>query len=187
MNSAVILGFAESSAHYIFKKIDWGFRPGILLYGYPSPGAFRKQEFKPVMSFKSTVVQQHTIEAGQSVSYGAKWTASKKSYIGTVAVGYADGFSRVLSSQGYVLVGGIKLPVLGAVCMDFVMVDLSKLVFESKKENWVSEEVTLFGYDQQNNLLSADEWAQKTNSISYEVLTSVSSRVPRHFKGLKKS
>jgi alanine racemase len=186
LNSGGILGLKEASPDSVLKKEKWGFRPGLMLYGYQPAGLSLKVGLKPVMSFRSTIHLQRSIQENETVSYGATWKAQKPSHIGVVPAGYADGIKRQLSNKGEVLIGGKRLPIIGIVCMDFFMVDLTELVSQSGRENWLHEEVLLFGEDSMG-LLPADEWAEKTNSISWEILTSVSERVPRHYKGLTQS
>jgi alanine racemase len=183
LNTGGILGFGESPDHSILKKNNWGFRPGLMLYGYQSPGPFKNLNLKPVMSLKSIISHQRLVRKGETVSYGAKWTASEDTHIGVVPVGYADGFNRLLSNRGHVLIGGELASVTGTVCMDFFMVNLNQHM-KSKKTSLVGEEVLLFGQGSKNSIISVDEIAKNLNTISWEVLTSVSSRVPRHFKGL---
>ncbi len=178
---------SNGNSSNILTKKKWGFRPGLMLYGYQPQMALQNKNLKPVMTFKTAIENIRVIEKGESVSYGAKWTAGKKSYIATLPVGYADGVSRLLSNRGYVLVNGEKTPIVGAVCMDFLMIDVTTLVENKKIDSIQNEEVILFGFDEQNNFLSAEELAKQTNTISWEILTSVGHRVPRHFKGLIKS
>lgn len=185
LSSGGISGFSECSEDSILKKNNWGFRPGLMLYGYQVASHFKNLDLKPVMSFKSIVSQQRKLNVGESVSYGSKWTASRPSQVAVVPMGYADGVSRQLSNKGSALIGGVNVPILGIVCMDFIILDVTDLCAQQNRDNWVGEEVVLFGQDSQNNFLSADAVARMTNTISWEVLTSVSSRVPRHFKGLK--
>ncbi|MGZ3691589.1 MAG: alanine racemase [Pseudobdellovibrio sp.] len=177
---------AENNNHLLMKR-KWGFRPGLMLYGYQPLMEIQNKNLKPVMTFKTAVESIRVLSEGETVSYGAKWKASKKSYIATLPVGYADGLSRLLSNQGYVLIKGERAPIVGTVCMDYIMVDVTALVESKKIDTTHEEEVILFGYDEQNNFLSAEEYAKHMQTISYEVLTSVGYRVPRHFKGLMKS
>jgi alanine racemase len=187
LNSGGILGLQECSSDSILKKENWGFRPGLMLYGYQPSGMQLKAELKPAMSFRSSIHLQRLIQENETVSYGATWKAKKPSHIGVIPAGYADGIKRHLSNTGEVILAGKRLPIVGIVCMDFFMVDLTSLVESTGKENWLHEEVLLFGEDTLGNQISANEWAEKTQSISWEILTSVSERVPRHYKGLTQS
>lgn len=187
LNSGGIIGLNEASVHSILKKVQWGFRPGLMLYGY-QPAVQRSAGLKPVMSFWSSVQTQRLVRSGDTVSYGAIWKAKRDSQIAVVPAGYADGVKRQLSNTGEVSIGGHRAPVVGIICMDFFMIDLTDLIAESGKANWLNEEVLLFGEDSASGkVISADEWASKTNSISWEILTSVSERVPRHYKGMKQA
>lgn len=185
LNSAGIAGLA-SGKNELLKKHNWGFRPGLMLYGYQSAPHFTDLELKPVMSLKSVVNNIRTIQSGESVSYGSTWTAKRQSRIAVVPIGYADGVHRLASNQSVALFAQTKVPIVGRICMDFLMLDVTDVVKESEINKWIEEEVILFGYDEKNNFLSANEMAKMTNTIVWETLTSVSERVPRHFKGLKK-
>ena len=192
LNSGGILSLRSLNSHPVkgtesVVQPHWGFRPGILLYGYKPTGPFGDLEIKPVMNFRSVVNNMRVVAPGESVSYGATWRASRKSHIAVVPVGYADGVHRALSNRGSVLIGGMRLPIVGVVCMDFLMVDVTELVESSGRADWTDESVTIFGYDENGLLESADSTANELRTISWEILTSVSHRVPRHFKGLKKS
>lgn len=162
----------------------WGVRPGIMTYGYDSLG-YLSSQLKPVMNFKSEVCVVRHLKQGETVSYSGTFTATKPSIIFVIPVGYADGYHRLLSNRGTVLVRGARLPVVGNVCMDYMMVDATSL-FESGRwidpERFVGEEVLLFGADKTEKLLSAEEIGKAINTISYEMLTSVSSRVPRVYQ-----
>jgi alanine racemase len=182
LNSGGILSLSEAPESSILKKERWGFRPGLMLYGY-QPAGMKSAGLKPVMTFKSVVQIQRSVPAGATVSYGATWKAKRDSQIGVIPAGYADGIKRQLSNSGEVTIGGVRAPIIGIVCMDFFMVDLTEVILKTGKENWQNEEVLLFGEKSSGGFVSADEWANQTNSISWEILTSVSSRVPRHYLG----
>lgn len=164
----------------------WGFRPGLMLYGCHTAPKFNFIDLKPVMSFRSVIDTVRKIGAGEPVSYGGTWTSSQPSYIGVVPVGYADGVHRLVSNRSQVLVNGRLCPIVGRVCMDFMMIDLTELIGHQDKSTLIGAEVTLFGHDNDGQLLSADEWAEQAQTINYEILTSVSERVPRQYKGITK-
>lgn len=168
-------------------QVKWGFRPGLMLYGYHAAPEFNFIKIRPVMSFKSVVNNVRKLMPGDSVSYGASWVAQRESDIAVVPLGYADGAHRILSNCGHAMVAGYKAPIVGKICMDFLMLDITDLKKIDHRESWLEEEVVLFGQDEKNNFISADDVAQEAKTISWEVLTSVGERVPRHFKGLKKS
>lgn len=148
-------------------------RLGIAMYGlYPSKYV-KSIPLKPAMSLKSHITMVKTIKAGCSVSYGATWTADKDTVVATVPVGYADGYMRILSNKGYVLIHGKKAPIIGRICMDQLMVDVTKI---SKVKQF--EEVVLIG-KQKDAEITAEEIAELADTINYEIVCAVSERVPR--------
>jgi len=188
LNSGGIASFSmplvqDNKLHYLNAK-NWGFRPGLMLYGYAPDSKFSHLDLKPVMTFKSVVNNIRLVKKGEGVSYGASWIAAKDSVVAVVPVGYADGVHRVLSNTGCVLFAGQKAPIIGRICMDFLMIDVSHIVSIDKINSYNEEEVILFGFDQKNNFLSAETNAKAMQSITWEILTSVGERVPRHFKGV---
>lgn len=198
LNTGGIAGLAElrSGQHKIAQPHEkllnykWGFRPGLMLYGYTGNETSTAVDLLPVMSLKSVVNNVRRLEIGEAVSYGSTWVAQRPSYIAVVPIGYADGVHRLVSNRGYALLRGVKVPIVGRVCMDFLMLDITDLVSKNPSEpfeQWIEEEVVLFGFDEKNNFLSAAESASLTDTIVWETLTSVSERVPRHFRGLKKA
>jgi len=149
-------------------------RPGIVLYGALPSAAFAGQlDLRPVMSFRTSVTQLKTVPAGTGISYGHRFRASQSTTLAAIPVGYADGYSRHLSCQGEVLVRGQRAKVAGTVCMDWTLIDVSHI-----PNVVVGDQVTLLGRDN-GNLISAEEWAARVGSISYEVFCQVSKRVPR--------
>lgn len=152
-------------------------RPGIVLYGgLPAAHFADRLDLRPVMSFRTSVAQLKTVPPGTGISYGHRFRASVPTLLAAIPVGYADGYSRHLSCQGEVLVRGRRAPVAGTVCMDWTIIDVSHIPGVA-----VGDQVTLLGRDN-GNLISADEWATKVGSISYEVFCQVSKRVPRIYK-----
>lgn len=193
LNSGGILSLAkartmqESEFNSMLFLNKWGFRPGLMLYGYQPSSHFSEVELKPVMTLKSVVNNIRHVRVGESVSYGGTWVAQRDSHIAVVPIGYADGVHRLVSNRSHALFNGVLAPIVGRVCMDFLMLDVTDIVSETEINKWIEEEVIIFGYDEKNNLLSAWDMAVSTNTIVWETLTSVGERVPRHFKGLKKS
>ena len=185
LNSGGIAAFATKK-NKLLNQYKWGFRPGLMLYGYQSADHFTEINLKPVMTLKSVVNNIRQINEGESVSYGATWTAKRKSRIAVVPIGYADGIHRLLSNKSMVLFAEQKVPIVGRICMDFLMVDVTDVVKDSEINKWVEEEVILFGFDDKNNFLSAEELSTNANTIVWETLTSISERVPRRFRGIKK-
>ncbi|HOO55228.1 MAG TPA: alanine racemase [bacterium] len=168
-NSAAVLRYPETHFDMV--------RPGILLYGL-SPSKFLKErtaDFKPVMTVKTTIVEMKTIEPGSRVSYSGTFRAERKSRIATLPAGYADGFSRKLSNCGSVLVGGRKAPIVGNVCMDFMMVDVTDLPGAK-----VGDEVILIGR-QGDMEIHMDDIADHLGTINYEVASLIGKRVTRVF------
>ena len=149
-------------------------RPGLMLYGlYPAPAMASQISLRPVLSWKSRILQLKKVPAGASISYGRTFIAQRESVIATVPVGYADGYSRLLSNVGAMLVKGKRAPVAGTVCMDLTMIDVTDIGGVQQ-----GDEVVLLGR-QSNAVISADEMAAWSNTISYEILTSIGTRVPR--------
>ncbi|MBQ8551109.1 MAG: alanine racemase [Clostridia bacterium] len=145
-------------------------RPGIILYGLmPDTGMEKTLPLRPVMNFYSTVSFVKTIRKGDSVSYGRRFTADRDMTVATIPVGYADGYPRALSGKGYMLVNGKKAPVLGNVCMDQTIIDVSDI-----DDVEVGTRVMLFGEG-----LPAEEVASLCGTIGYELICGVSRRVPR--------
>ncbi len=151
-------------------------RPGILLYGLlPAPGMELPEGFEPALSLTTTIAHIREVPAGESISYGRTFTVTRRSRIGVLPVGYADGYPRALSNRASVLVHGKRAPVVGRVCMDMTMVDLSGI-----PEARAGDEVLLFGGRQ----LPVSEIAGLLETIDYEVVCMISRRVPRvHVEG----
>lgn len=183
LNSAGLLNFAKlrRQGHDIIDGVSLrqGARPGVALYGVSPLDDDPEVPLKPVMSLRSCVVRLKRVQVGEGVSYGQTWRASRPSWIGVVPVGYADGYHRAASNRAHVLVDGRRLPVVGNVCMDYLMIDLTELVGAGSADPFLWKEVTLFGYDSHGNLLSPKELAACAQTVSWEVLTSVGERVPR--------
>lgn len=166
-NSATIIDLPEMHLNMV--------RAGIILYGLkPSDEVMLdKLELKQVMSLKVRITHVKEIEAGQSVSYGRKFIAGKKSKIASLPIGYADGYTRMLSGKAEALVKGRRVPVVGRICMDQCMIDITGI--EDVK---VGDEVVLFG-KQGDGFIHIDELAEKLDTINYEIVCMISKRVPR--------
>jgi alanine racemase len=168
-NSAILTTFPAYSARLV--------RPGIMLYGsYPAPTFRSRIPLKPVMTLKTHIHFLKSVPPGTRISYGGMFKAKRKSLIATLPIGYADGYSHHLSNHGEVLIHGKRAPVVGKVCMDFIMVDVTHIPRVS-----VGDEVILMGR-QGKEQITPEEIAEKINSISYEVLCSIGKRVPRVYK-----
>lgn len=169
-NSAAIMDLPETHLNMV--------RPGISLYGlYPSPHVLKhKINLIPAMTLKTHIVHLKNVPAGFKVSYGSTYETSRKTTIATVPIGYGDGYNRLLSSRGTMLVSGHRVPVVGRVCMDLTMLDVGEAGTDLK----VNDDVVVFGC-QGSACVSIDEIAVLLNTINYEIVTSVTSRVKRVF------
>jgi alanine racemase len=146
-------------------------RPGIMLYGYhSSPESI---PLKPVMTLKTRIGLLKNVPPGERISYGGTFVTRRKSLIGTLPIGYADGYSRRLSNQGEVLIRGKRARVVGRVCMDYIMIDVTDIPGVSQ-----GDEVVLLGR-QGRDVISAVEIGDRVGTISYEVLCLIGKRVPR--------
>lgn len=186
LNSAGLIHFTKYPAGEWPEGLSphQGVRPGLAIYGISPLGEAREPQassltLKPVMSLRSEIVRTHHLQAGDSVSYGAHWTAKRESLVGVVPMGYADGYHRLLSNRGQVLFRGQLVPVVGNVCMDYIMIDVTDVVKNETAESLDHEPVTLFGEDESGHALSAETLAAAAQTISWEILTSVGERVPR--------
>lgn len=166
-NSAAIIDMPEAHLDMV--------RPGIMLYGLaPSQEVdLASVDLQPAMTLKAKVALVKQITAGTTVSYGRTYTARKNTEIATLPLGYADGYSRLFSNKACVMVKGIKAPVVGRVCMDQCMIDVSNV--PDVQEN---DEVVLFGRDAYG-ILAVDELAHILDTINYEIVCMVSYRIPR--------
>jgi alanine racemase len=152
-------------------------RPGIMLYGaYPSLTFQDLIQLKPVMTLKTHIHFLKSVALGTRISYGGAFITKRESLIATLPIGYADGYSRHLSNQGEVLIRGKRASVIGRVCMDFIMVDVTEI-----PNVFLGDEVILMG-KQGKEQITTEEIAKKIDSISYEVLCLIGKRVPRIYK-----
>lgn len=168
-NSAGIM--AHPAAHHDLV------RAGISLYGLkPDPALDWPADLRPAMSLKSRVGLVKTMQAGEPVSYGREWTAAGGERVASIPVGYADGYRRLFTNRGYMLIGGRRCRVVGRVCMDQTMVLLPPGLDAAP-----GDEVVLLG-SQGNEEITADEWARTLDTINYEVVCLVGRRVPRVYR-----
>lgn len=168
-NSGGVIGHSESWYDMV--------RPGIVAYGsYPSDEQARELDLRPVMELRSRVVYIKRVERGEAVSYGMTWRAPRRTWVGTIPVGYGDGYNRLLSNRGRVLIGTETYPIAGRVCMDQIMVDLGP---ECRVERY--DEAVLFGYTP--GAPSVEELAELCETIPYEITCSITKRVPRVYEG----
>lgn len=153
-------------------------RIGIALYGcLPSPDVVPPIPLRPALTLETRVAQVRWVPAGTTVSYGCTFVAPARMCIATLPVGYGDGFPRLLSNRGAVLLRGRRAPVVGRVCMDMVMVDVTGIPEVSE-----DDPVVLLGA-QGTEVIPAEEWGALAETISYEVLCGISPRVPRVYVG----
>ncbi|HOJ11902.1 MAG TPA: alanine racemase [Clostridiales bacterium] len=167
-NSAAIIDFPEMHMDMV--------RAGIILYGhYPSDCVDKKKiSLKPAMSLKANVILVKDVEPSTPISYGLTYTTRHLSKIATIPIGYADGYSRLLSGKAEVLVNGDPAPIVGTICMDQCMIDVTNM----KKEVKVGDEVVLFG-KQGGNEIKVEEIASLIGTINYEIISVMGKRIPR--------
>ena len=153
-------------------------RPGIMLYGAaPAPGLPHAGELRPVMCLSTAVAFLKRVPSGTPLSYGGTFVTGRESLIATLPVGYADGYRRAFSNRSSVLVRGRRAPVVGTVCMDLCLADVTGIPGVV-----VGDEVILLG-SQGGEIVTADELAAHAGTISYEVLCGIGPRVPRMYSG----
>ena len=167
-NSAGTLNLPEA-------RFDW-VRVGLIAYGHRPPHAPAGPGLEPVMSFKSRLVQIRELPAGHPISYGRTFAAPRDSRIGVVPVGYGHGYSWLLSNRGFMLVSGVRAPVVGRVTMDLTMIDLTDVPAAR-----VGDEVVLFGGGADGSAPSLEEVAGWSDTLPYEVMCTIGKRVTRIF------
>ncbi|NLY68032.1 MAG: alanine racemase [Tissierellia bacterium] len=165
-NSAAIIDLPDFNLNMV--------RAGIMLYGYyPSEEVYKDRvNLIPAMSLKARVSHIKRVPKNTGISYGQIFVTERESKIATIPIGYADGFTRMLSSKVEVSVKGKKVPVVGRICMDQCMLDVTEI-----DDLNIGDEVVIFGYEKGS--LNADDIANMLGTISYEILCMVSRRVPR--------
>lgn len=166
-NSAALLSHPASRLDMV--------RPGILLYGCPPRGGRRPDDpvLHPALRLRTAITQVKDVTVGSSISYGRTFVAPRNLRVATLPIGYGDGLPRLLSNRGQALVGGRRAPLVGRVCMDMTMVDVTAL-----PEVRVGDEAVLIGR-QGDEEITADEVAELAGTISYEILCRIGPRVPR--------
>jgi alanine racemase len=172
-NSAGIIEFSDG--HYDFV------RAGIMIYGlYPSKDVDQSFGLRPALSWYATVSHVKTVPQGVGVSYGHTFVTRRETRIATVPIGYADGYPRDLSNKGRVLVGGVFAPIVGRVCMDQFMIDVTDISSAD-----VGSEVVLVG-TQGGKALTVEELADAAHSFNYEFVCGAGLRVPKlYYRGEK--
>ena len=164
-NSAAVAQYPASHINMV--------RPGGMVYGMFPHEDMNGIGFQPVMSFKSRVVNVKQMRRGKSVSYGRTYKFDHDAKVAAVAAGYGHGISRLMSSNGYLLVRGVRAPIVGRVTMDVTMIDVTNIPQAS-----VGDEVIIFG-KQGNEQISVYEVAERSGTISYEITCGIGKRVPR--------
>jgi alanine racemase len=167
-NSAAVLGIPASYFNMV--------RPGLMIYGLYPAGSPREIKLKPALSLKTRVVYLKEVPAGWSISYGRTHITDKPTVVATLAIGYGHGYNRKLSNSGEVLIRGMRTPIIGAVCMDQCLCDVSHIPGVS-----IGDEAILIGR-QGNEEITVDEVARKAGTISYDILCGINARVPRTLK-----
>ncbi len=173
---------ANSSGIFRYPQSHFNLvRPGISLYGLTSsPKPIYNSHFQPVMSLKSRIVNLREVPANTPVSYGHTYRTKKKSKIATISVGYGDGYPRLLSNNAEVLCHGRRARIVGTICMDLIMIDVT-----DNPRAGLGDVVTLIGRDG-NEEITVEELAQKCNTIVYEITSGIGPRVARVFKNKDK-
>jgi alanine racemase len=166
-NSAALIDMPQSHLDMV--------RPGIASYGlYPSDEVNKKHvSLKPAMALKARIIHLKKVPAGFKVSYGGTHETPKATTIATIPIGYADGLNRLLSSSGQMLVHGQRAPIIGRVCMDLTMLDVGDI-----DNVQMGDEVVIFG-QQGSDSITIDEIASSLNTINYEIVSTITARVPR--------
>jgi alanine racemase len=169
-NSAAIFNYPRAWLNMV--------RPGIILYGYLPPGIrWAGPQFEPILTLRTRLTSVKRVPAGTPISYGRTFTTKRESVIGVLPIGYADGFSRALSNHGAVLVRGRRAPIVGRVCMDMTMIDLTEV------DGAAAGDTAVMIGRQGQDAITADEIARLTGTICYEVLCGIGPRIPRIYTG----
>ena len=164
--SNAILNFADSGIYNLV-------RPGMILYGYPSDvETCKKIKLEPMTRLKSKITFLKTVPEGTSIGYNRSFITEKETKVATIPIGYADGLRRILSNKGEVVIRGKKAKIIGKVCMDSFMVDVTD--FEDVQ---VGDDVYIWD----NAIITLENVAEQCDTINYEILSCISNRVPRVF------
>jgi alanine racemase len=168
-NSGAILQIPEARFDMV--------RPGILLYGvYPSADVPKNIHVRPALSWKSRVVYFKIIRPGHSVGYGSTWVSDHPVHAVTVPVGYGDGYFRSMSGKAKVLIHGKRYPVIGAISMDQIVVNL-------ESDSAYSDDAVILIGEMDGASITCEDLAEWAGTIPYEILTNINTRVPRVYSG----
>lgn len=163
--SSALLNYPEAHFNLV--------RPGIILYGYPaSDNTMEKIDLKPIAKLKAKITFLKTVKEGTSIGYSRSYITTKETKVATIPLGYADGFRRDFSNGWEVLIKNKKAPIIGKVCMDSFMVDVTEI-----DDVKVGEDVLIWD----NEHITIEQLAERCNTINYEILCSIGERVPRKF------
>lgn len=168
-NSAGLVGWQKSKCNLV--------RPGIMLYGgLPGADFSERLDLQPVMNLRSCIAQLRKIPAGNGISYGHQFVTKRETSVAVLPIGYADGYNRRFSNSGQAILNGQKVPLIGRVCMDWIMFDVTDL-----PQVAVGDCATLLGQADGLSILG-DDWAEQLDTISYEVFCRIGQRVPRRYR-----
>jgi len=167
-NSAAILQYPQTHLDMV--------RPGVILYGMMPSNEIEgvAVDLRPAMTLKANITMVKEVEPDTSISYGRIFTTTRKTKIATVPIGYADGYTRLLTGKGHMLVHGKRVPILGKICMDQCMVDVTDIM----EEVHVGDEVVIFG-TQNGETVAIEELAEQIGTINYELVCIIGKRIPR--------
>jgi len=148
-------------------------RPGLIMYGYETfEGVYDKIELKPVCKLKSKITFLKEIDSGEYIGYSKSYRAKDNIKVATIPIGYADGFNRILFNKGSIVINGVRVSIIGKVCMDSIMVDVTDIY-----NLHVGDDVYIWD----NDNITLDEIAEQCSTINYEIICTISDRVPRIF------
>ena len=162
---------ASNGIMFFEDNVTNAVRPGIIMYGYPSTDRPLNLDIKPVAKLMSKITFMKEVDSGESIGYSRSYKTEKKMRIATVPIGYADGLRRAMSNGGEVVVNGKIAKIVGKVCMDSIMIDVTDI--EAK----INDEVYIWD----NDLIKLEDIAKKCDTINYEIISEISDRVPREF------
>lgn len=179
-NSKQLSGVSRAA---VLKQPEWWVRPGGALYGLNPMGDGESCHLKPVLSWKAPIVLRKCVKKGSRVGYASTWTARRETQIAVLAVGYGDGYKRLLSNRGHVLIGGLPAPIVGRISMDLTTVDVTDIYNQLGPDSCaMGVTATLLGQEGKHCIMAWD-LARLCDTIPYEICTSIASRVPRFYAG----
>lgn len=179
LRNGIMIHTANSAA--VLRNLDFGnaIRPGIFMYGaLPNPSFPRPSSQQIPYTFYCRILETRWLKPGERVSYGGTFIARKKMKIAVVGCGYGDGIPRILSNRGFFYFKGKKVPILGRVCMDMTIIDVTEV-----SDAGVGDYALYLGRDGYGGIITADEVAKLAGTIGYEILTSITRRVKRAYYG----